>query len=385
MREREKALQEVKLNRIILIFFSLVLVLSSSCANFKPQAEKEDRILRKQWVRKVSAEAKSLRNKTPQNFKPYTLSNVLIQGSSYGGIQGLSKKTGRVLWKFSDKEGVSSSAAFKNGILYFGSYSGVVRAVYIKEKKEVWRKELDSPPVALSKVIGKNIYVLSDKGTLYAISSEDGTIQWNVRGASVKELQVFGGATPHIYRDSVIAAFPDGTVRALERTTGSELWKVAFNSAQKYGDVDFITLDPNREILLVGAFDEAIYSINPDKGDVKWRIIEGPVSGITLDGSRIYFSTGEGNLISAEASSGKIIFSKSIFRGVGGQSLIYGNLLFATDSKGPLRVVDKNEGKLLEEFSIGGTISAPLTIDRTKGALFLMSDRGNLYRMRVMK
>ncbi len=362
---------KVKLLFLILFFLNL-------CSCETAPSNSSEVSLRRNWVRRIAPKTSLTKNSSSQRFSPIITGNTLIQGTTFGGIKALSKKSGQVKWKLEDQNGVSSHGVVSLGKLFFGSYSGKASSYNIKSKSFDWSVSLDSSPISFSVPSNGVIFSLTDLGTLYALALDTGAVLWSVKKPAQKTLQIFGGPSPKIYKDQVIAAFPDGSVASFNQSSGKQKWANKFDSYQKFEDADFLELEGS--YLFAGSFDEALFSLDPNTGDIRWRVMQGPVSTVSIDGSRLYYSTNNGEIVSLEKASGNIVFKKDVLKGVGNKPTVLDSFLIVSDSKGPVFVLNKNSGSVVSKYNSGSPVSSDFSIDKDNKKVYYLSNKGNLFK-----
>ena len=165
------------------------------------------------------------------NPRPAYCEGVLLFTSSEGRIYALDAQTGKWRWQY-DREapegftihgyagvtvrGTTAYTGFADGYLVsFRVFSGdVVWARSLKGDKDQF-VDVDSTPM----LAGGLMYTTSYASGIYAINPDNGSIAWNhpVVGASNLALQ----------KSNLYFAAPRVGVVALDRTTGSQLWRQA--------------------------------------------------------------------------------------------------------------------------------------------------------------
>ena len=147
-----------------------------------------------------------------------------------------------------------------NGYVYFGTDSGFVYKMPPDLSAPSWRKLLAANDDIHSPVIsGGTIFVGTALGKIYALSTADGSEQWQ------KQLdgEVFRLA---VGTDKVFAVTGFGTVYALNPTSGAEVWK------KEVSPSEFLTtpiLTANG-LMYVQDYDDVVYCLEQSSGTVKW-------------------------------------------------------------------------------------------------------------------
>lgn len=97
---------------------------------------------------------------------PVVIDNVVYIGAGYGphlpgdGMYALDARTGELLWYFdTNNEPITSSAAVKNGKLYFGSHTKKIYASNAENGSMIWSFETDSFILSSPAIAGDKVYV----------------------------------------------------------------------------------------------------------------------------------------------------------------------------------------------------------------------------------
>lgn len=368
---------------LVLISFNFS-ACSSISKEVKISVDKRGPHIKRSWVRRLSP-SKSLRtNEIAQNFNPLVRENGnIIQASSFGGIYELNEY-GHKKWSYNSKTPVSGAGALYKNFVFFGTQDKKLHAYDISEKSILWSTPLEGAVSAISNFENGKIFVLTDMGSLYSIKAAEGIVDWKIGFASRKTLRIYGGAKPILYKDQVIASFPNGVVASLNQSTGKSKWNSRLEGSQKYEDVDFLSFS-NQGFLVAGVFDEALYRLDLENGRIIWQAFEKPVSPMTILEDQIYFSTANGELVSLGLAAGNLKFRSKVFEGLGGKPLFFKEKIVVSDSKGPIRVIDKEGSKVLSSYDLVSASSAAMALSVDKNKFYVLSDKGYFYSFGLRK
>ncbi|MDX9726034.1 MAG: PQQ-binding-like beta-propeller repeat protein [Bacteroidales bacterium] len=107
------------------------------------------------------------------------------------------------------------------------------------------------------------IYFGNDKGMLIAAGT-DGKIKWEYQGGSAAE------APPMVYGDKVIIGLNDGTLHAVNKTTGRVVWK--YNTEGQIAGSANAWSTGKRSGIVIGSYDYYLHSVDPANGLLQWRL-----------------------------------------------------------------------------------------------------------------
>ncbi len=171
-------------------------------------------------------------------------------------------------------------------------------------------------PIVSSAVIGEGrVYVGSTDSVLYALDLATGTPRWTVRiGGPVRSTVCLGP-------DGLFLSGGDGIVRCLEKNSGKELWHFATQGEkvyELYGYADYFHSSPAlfEHVLIVGSGDGSVYALNSSTGDIRWRVQTGNVvhSSPVIDSDRVFIGSFDGNVYALRLADGLLLWT---FKAVG--------------------------------------------------------------------
>lgn len=120
-----------------------------------------------------------------------------------------------------------SSPLVHDGVVYFGSSDGQVRALDAATGKLLWAYDAGDP-VHSSPAWANGKIVVGTWGTkLLALDAKTGASAWAFQGGAERKLSIMLGisAAPSVDGDTVYAGARDGFVYALDAATGAMKWK----------------------------------------------------------------------------------------------------------------------------------------------------------------
>jgi outer membrane protein assembly factor BamB len=295
------------------------------------------------------------------------------------------------VWRLDGIGGVTGTPAIVDGVVYFGDWTGWVRAVRSSDGSVVWEEHVGDAPISASVAVSEDVVVAGDLagGTLYCLDRETGSVRWSVLldplGASL-------WASPVVIEDSVVIGLADdeltrepgfrASVVALSLEDGSEQWRTYTDPGEDDAGTfvplwSSVAYDPDRGLVYIGTgntnvvpsrgtppgsdrersptdlpFANGVMAIDRDSGEVSWvtKIIEKD-EGLDFDvgASSNLFSIGARDVV-----------------GVGGKS-------------GDYAVLDRDSGEVVwkrhlsDGSAIGGVMSTAATGD---GVIYVASNAG---------
>jgi len=160
----------------------------------------------------------------------------------------------------------------------------------------------------------------------------------------------------------VYVATRDGAVRALDLATGAVAWTSEGFPGR---------LSAAEGILLVRGEDGTLWSLQPGKGGVRWKVETGVAGTLpaVVEGDRAYVA-GRG-LAAVELASGRVLWSDTSGSETTAPPVAAGSRLLAGERDGTLRCRDRATGSSLWTLRTSGALVAPPLVDVARKKLYL--------------
>lgn len=219
---------------------------------------------------------------------PAIVAGVVYFGSSDGGVYALDAGSGQQRWRFRteaapqrtrwqkwmrtrewsyngdrDFEGVVSSLAYQDGVLFFGSTDGNLYAVDADDGRELWRFVTNQPVVGSPTVVDDTVYFANLDGQVYAADLETGKRKWRFNA------RTFTASSPAV-ADGVLYIGSFTGVFAVDTETGQELWRYTKSRSDSSPLIAGLAL-------YIGSDDTNLYAV-----DIQKFSALGPYSGTAL-------------------------------------------------------------------------------------------------------
>ncbi len=243
------------------------------------------------WQVKVSSDVLSA---------PKIADGVVVVRTGNQRITGLSAKDGGRLWLYERATPTlivrsHASVVIRNGVVYAGFAAGKLAAIGLKNGVVVWESSVSQPKgntelerisdiTSLPVVDDAQVCAVAFQGRLACFDSAQGSTLWTRDISSDKGLVISGKA---LYLTDT-----DGNVLALDKTSGSSMWKNSQLLLRKA-----TAPYPTDDYLLVGDFEGYVHALKSDDGSFVARYKTDSstiaVSPVTLgDGALVQTSDG---------------------------------------------------------------------------------------------
>ena len=224
-----------------------------------------------------------------------------------GNLTAFLSDNGSLMWTANHRvprlslRGTTSPEVFANAVLS-GFDDGKVSAYDLVDGSLLWETML-TPPGGRTEIekindidapmtiVGNELYVGSYQGALAALALESGDIIW------LTEASIYAGMA--VDEDAVFVSESDGSVMALSRFTGREIWKKD-NLLNRYPSAPVIIGDS----IIVGDLEGYLHWLDKESGETQQRISIGKdkISSVPLVmEDTVIVQTDGGNLVSVKS------------------------------------------------------------------------------------
>jgi outer membrane protein assembly factor BamB len=310
---------------------------------------------------------------------------------------------GQRLWQVDirparDKSGQATGGglAYDDGRLYVSLGYGNLVVLEAATGAEVWRQRLDGTASGTPTVIGGLVYLTAGDDRGFAISAENGRVQWQLV-ASPDVTNALGAPAPAVADGLAVFAFGSGEIQAVFRQGGLRRWEASVSGKRPgtaLGNVGDVTAPPvivgNR--VYVGNQSGRLIALNLGSGERIWTTDEGAQGNIIAAGDSLFILSDLNELIRLDAANGSRIWAVPLPRFTKDRPtrraevfvhhgpVLAGGRIHVASNDGVLRSFDPESGALVSSVEIpGGATSNPVVAG---GVLYVVSTRGQLHAFR---
>jgi len=264
--------------------------------------------------------------------------------------------TSDIAWKLDTEEGIRSSPAIVDGVLYVGTVVGNLTAVDVESGSTLWIYAAGAPIYSSPAVDDGMVYFLSTDGIVHAVNVGDGSSVW---AQSIGGPGPWDWSSPAVHNSNVFIATSTGNVTNLNGSDGTSNWST------------YIGASPNSMIAVANGkvysgthnFNNGaptLVALNEADGSVAWTydyyLSHGGVTGmINCNGVSVADGDGDGYL--------EVYFGVYNWDGTGPQAIC----------------LDEATGAEEWAVSIGGNSTSTPAVH--EGVVFIGSDDGNVYAL----
>lgn len=363
--------------RILNLF--LILSVSVSCAHLGSQHR--DLKIQRMWAKELPFDT-DLGPQRYHGMTPIVSNDVVYQGNGKDGFHAINRKSGALVWQRKIENGVGGGAQLWDGHLYFGGSDGQFYSVKASDGNLAWTFPVRAEILATPLIAEGTVYFLAANNVIYAIDAKTGKQKWLYNRSDTTTFSIRGGSQPVLYKQSLIVGFSDGFLVSLNSKTGALAWERSLNRNAKFKDVNGTAVVDGNHIY-ISSFDDSLYKLSAEDGQIIWRVEKGGHTHVVLDGSKLYYSTSEGELLALEKETGKVIWANKLSNGIYTAPALLNELLVVGESRGEFVVFNAADGKKVGSYTSGRGLLASPHVDQRQGEVFFISNDGNLFKLKL--
>ena len=259
---------------------------------------------------------------------------------------------------------------------------------------QAWRVKPAGPLRGAPTVAFNTIFVMTQNNQIYALSAENGEVEWQ-RSASSGQAGVFGVAAPAAGQGTLIAGFSSGELVAYRYENGRELWADALARTSISTSVGTLTdvdanpiIDQGRVYALGQGGRMAAYELLT--GQRIWELTLAGISTPTVVGEWVFTLTDDSRILAIQRNTGRIRWLTQLERWRDpedregavfwtGPVLANGRLWIAS-SRGQVRTVDVMTGTPADFTRLDDGVSLPPIV--ANNTLYILDDSGTIHAYR---
>ena len=333
-------------------------------------------------------------------LRPAVAYGKVFAASRFGEIEALDAATGDSLWQVSvspQAEGwiwnTKLDAQLSGGVtaqydkIYVGSERGELFALSAENGELQWQVNVGAEVLAPPSVDDGMVVVNTGSGAVVALDAESGSVKWRQQ-LEVPQLTLRGTSSVALLGGGVIVGKPTGKVAVLALQSGQEIWQQDVAPPRTGSELDrLVDVDADPQImadkLYVVSYNGFLQAMELRSGRVLWQREYSSYRGFAISGHRLFLTDYRGFLYAIDRDGGSELWSSNILenRGVT-EAAVLGRNAVVGDSEGYLYFFDPQEGTLKAMLDIGadGFYSSPVVVD---DVLYIQSRNGLITAVRL--
>jgi outer membrane protein assembly factor BamB len=311
---------------------------------------------------------------------PILAGDLVIQGNGVDSISAFNRESGNLKWQLPIANGAEASAALIKDRLFFGASDGNFYSIEASTGQIIWSFSTKSENLSEPLLHDGVVYFLAGTNVFYALDAASGKQLWLHSRQDTSQFSIRGGSKPALRNGVLFVGFSDGSVVALNSKTGNVIWENQLNRNKRFRDIDATPVVDGDQVYVPG-YDDKLYCISAEKGEVLWKIDGGGYSGVTILGEYIFYPTSNGQILALKKTNGEKLWTYKLSEGIATHVRVFKGILTFGESQGRLVFLDARTGKLLGDFDPGrGVMSSP-EVDDKNNRVYFISGEANLYAL----
>ncbi|MCC6705663.1 MAG: PQQ-binding-like beta-propeller repeat protein [Thermomicrobiales bacterium] len=257
-------------------------------------------------------------------------------------------------WRFDAGGEIVSSAAARDGLIFFTGRRGDIYAVDAASGELRWQVHLGDYILGSSPALAGDLVIVSGGYALFGLDAQTGEEIWKL------PIQYAAGSSPTVAGTLVIVASQDGRIYAIDAATGAQEWRY------DTGSIVFGSPAVSNGIAFVGTDDGMIHAIALDSGFYIWRAtLEGSVvASAAVADDRVIIATRGGPVYALQTENGKTIWEYNV-SGRASVAISQGTVLIGGEDGG-LHALSLEDGTPRWLFPTGAVFSSsPVVVGET--------------------
>lgn len=273
-------------------------------------------------------------------FPPAIANGVAYLINKFGNGKAVRLRDRKVLWELHlhpnhGKPIDVTAPVYHRGRVYDAFLRGTVVAGDAATGKLDWKRELHAHLESSPLAVGETLYLGTDTSDVVALRTSDGAVRWRFNSpAAIK-------ASPSFHDGHVFDADYQGSMFALDASSGSPLWRTNTTEVPPFGKGGFFSSPAVGFGRVYAARDDGtVYGFDEETGKVEWSFdTGGPVYGspaiAQVPGTppSVYIGSEDGRFFALDARTGKPRWSYHVGGPVPGTAVVIGHTVYTSSFK----------------------------------------------------
>lgn len=286
-----------------------------------------------------------------ERFSIVTENDDLYFVTDRGVVYQLNQETGRRVASMGTDKEVSAGVAKNDNLIFFGTYDAELVAVSLVDRNIAWTKQLTSEVLAEPAYMAHKLAVQTADGWLSLLDSNTGDTLWRVK-EDLPALTVRGTSSPVIADGKVIAGFSDGKVKAFGLLNGKEVWSFDVGKAEGRYEIERLTdvdgrLVVDGNVVYATAYNGTVSALNITTGRPLWQRNIPSAVGVAVKNGVLAAVDMDSKVYALNAANGSELWTSMELEG---RSLIspvfYREFVAVMDRGGYVHLLNSQTGKL---------------------------------------
>jgi outer membrane protein assembly factor BamB len=318
---------------------------------------------------------------------PIVYDNRVYTLDAAGKVSAFNVSGGSAMWRTSltpksekDQEGFGGGLAADGGRIYAASGFGNVVALDAHNGNKLWEKYLGAPIRTSPTASAERVFVVSKEGQVFCLSGSDGTELWNFRGMP-ERASLLSNASPAVDGDVVVVPFPTGDLVALRVSDGQPLWSESLTRTR--GSSSMASMSDTARPVIDGGTVFAVghagrmVATSQKTGERLWSLTVPSLQQPWVAGDSVFVVDSSGQLMAIGRRDGKVQWSAKLpGPATWSGPVLAGNRLWLTSNKGQLVSADAATGRIVNTQDLGSPIYIAPVVANAR--MYVLTDKAKL-------
>ncbi len=311
-------------------------------------------------------------------LRPVSDGETVYMASRYGEVAALDVATGDERWEkdfasYSDDSMLSGlTRLWESGksariggltldgdVLYMGTENGSVLALNTQDGSLLWTASVAGEILAPPAVAENILVVNTGAGTLYALDAETGEQLWFNEG-DVPPLSLRGISAPVAANGGTLVGTPTGKVQVNVLDSGMIAWETAITTPSGATELERIVDVDVTPVLYGGivyaiSYNGTLAAVELRSGRVIWKREYSSYRDLSMDGNQLFLVDKNSTVYGLDRRNGVELWSQSTLKRRNlTEAQPVGNYLVVGDRWGYLHWLEKDSGKIVARYDLGG-------------------------------
>jgi outer membrane protein assembly factor BamB len=312
-------------------------------------------------------------------FTPIVYKNSILVANAIDGLTSYKKDSKSLNWRIHIKYGIEASGALVGDQLYVGALNGNMYSINAETGQISWKFDTKAEITSQPLVHNGTVYFLNGASSLFSLDTKTGRQVWVYsRQETSTKMTVRGGSRPTFNNGMIYSGFSDGSVVAINASSGTPQWEVALNKNGRFKDID-ATPVVDADNIYINSYDDKLYCLSQANGSIIWKYSTGGATAPILTGQKLVFSTSAGSVVSLNKKTGDLLWKKNDINGMATEPLLMNGFVVYGESQGSLKAIDLLTGQEKASFDPGkGIMSKP---NADGNSIYFISGEANVYQV----
>lgn len=304
----------------------------------------------------------------PGSFVPIVDNNAIFTADTKGNIFRLDNTDGTIIKKFNIGDTLLSGVGVSSDAIFVTNNKAYLLSISKVDGNLKWQAKLPSISIEAPQVVGDTVVVRTNDAQLLAFNINDGKLIWVYQKPSppltiraTNTFQVVG-------KEVVLAGQPGGRLVLINMITGSAIWENFIAIPKGATDLDKLTDIITKPILdnkqiFVATYNGKIVSLDATTNNIIWSKNFSSSQGLTIDEKNVYAVSQDSIVYCFDKTSGMLIWKNDELQYNNlSTPVIFGNYILTVDIEGFINLFARDNGKLISRAAsaLKGGISFPI-------------------------